>query len=153
MSYTKCELYVDAIKQERLNIGPKNNEEFCFIPYTVHKDDLGMTSTGKLVIPSDGDYRITASAKISGGASNDFVHFGFDYLHSNGEDASGNYNNYLQTTIHCDSSGNGAEIFGNVSDVAHFTAGQVIGCLYFRGNANTVNIKAIRPMMTIEKIG
>ncbi|WP_312647598.1 hypothetical protein [Aminipila sp.] len=153
MSYTKCELFVDALAEEVLNISPKNHERFCFKPNKIFKDDLGITSTGKLVILSEGDYRITASANIYGGAANDFVHFGFDTLGRDGETGAGKYYDYLQTTVKCDSSGNGAQIFGNVSDVAHFTAGQVIGCIYLRGNENTVNIKACCPMMTIEKIG
>lgn len=151
MAYTKCDLFVDDLAKDELNINSKNGEEFCFKTKKIYKDDLGMTSTGKLVIPSDGEYRITASANIYGGAANDFVQFGFDYLGSGGE-GSGHYYDYCQTTVHCDPTGNGKQVFGSVSDVATFTAGQVIGCLYQRGSANTVNIKACYPMMVIEKL-
>ncbi len=151
MSYTKCQLYVDACEADEININDKQHEEFCFKPKHVYHDGLGMTSTGKLVIPADGDYRITATANITGGSAYDYIHFGFDELL--GDEGAGRYNHYSSTSIRCDSTGKGNEIFGNVSDVATFKAGQVIGCIYLRGSQNLTNIVACRPMMTIEKIG
>lgn len=150
---TRCELFVDALAVTKLNINSKQVELLCFKPRTVHHDGLGMTSTGQLVIPSDGDYRITASGVISEGAVNDFVTFGLDFLGSDGETGAGRSEDYAQTSIYCDSTGNGDYMHGCICDAAHFTAGQVIGCLYMRGSINTVNIKARCPMMTIEKIG
>lgn len=150
MAYTRCKLFVDAIAKNELNIGPKKAEEFCFIPETVYHDGLGMTSTGKLVIPSDGEYRIIAIGLIHDGAPNDYLYFGFDYLGANGEDSVGQFDNYSRITLKCDSAGD--EVYGCVSDVATFTSGQVIGCHYLRGSTNTVNIKACCPTIIIEKI-
>lgn len=153
MAFTKCKLYVDASMATKLNISATQTEDFCFIAKDVFRDDLGMVSTGgKLVAPSTGDYRITATGVISDGGTNDYVYFGFDLLGSDGEGVGG-IDNYQRTDIPTDTTGIGNWKYGCISDVVHLTAGQTIGCIYMRGSANTVTIKARCPMITIEKIG
>ncbi len=157
MGITKCELYVDDLAVTKLNINSKQSELFCFKPKFVYNDDLGMTSSGKLVIPADGNYRLTASGVISDGGANDYIRFGFDlgtYSEmQQGTRNGGDYEKYSLTSIECDRTGNSDYKYGCISDVAYLTAGTIIGCVYLRASQNTENIKARCPLMSIEKIG
>lgn len=157
MGFTKCELYVDDLAVTILNINNKQAELLCFKPKFVYNDDLGMLSTGKLVAPENGKYRITASGVITDGGANDFVKFGFDFGTYSAEQQqivnAGQFDKFSLTTIECDRTGGGDYKYGCVTDVVNLTAGQIIGCVYLRGSINTVNIKARCPLMTIEKIG
>lgn len=151
MAYTKCKLYVGANSETKTNINSSNVEVFCSMPNSVIADGLGMTSTGKLVIPSTGTYRLTAHAEIGYGADKDFVYFGFDYAGSDGT-SSGHMDTNAVTCISCDDNGGTMNMYGAVSDVVTFTAGQVIGCMFMRGSSNTSNIKVYGPTITIEKL-